>query len=149
MHTLRRALSVASLASLALAACGPRSGAPTKPATLAPLEIRNEAGQALSGDPEAGRQVFLVCSACHSLTPGQNMVGPSLHGVIGRRAGTAPGFQYSTANRNSGLTWSEQELYVYLEDPQKTVPGTYMTYTGLKDSQKRADLIAYLAQATK
>jgi cytochrome c len=93
--------------------------------------------------------VFVICSTCHSLQPGQTMVGPSLHGIIGRHSGSVPGFHYSSANKSSGLVWTPQELYVYLEDPQKTVPGTYMTYTGVKDPQKRADVIAYLEQASK
>jgi cytochrome c len=162
----RGSFALACLASaLLLWACGPRTGAPAQSGTSSAVEpasvpapisagpvalqITDGAAKPVSGDPEAGQQVFLVCTACHSLTPGQNMVGPSLHGLIGRKAGTAPGFQYSSANKASGLTWNEQQLYAYLENPQKTVPGTYMTYAGVKDPQKRADLIAFLAQATR
>jgi cytochrome c len=112
-----------------------------------PLQIKTAAGQPVSGNPANGQQDFVVCSACHSIQAGQNMVGPSLHGVVNRRAGTIPGFHYSSANKSSGLVWTEQELYAYLESPQTVVPGTYMTYVGMKDAQQRADVIAYLQQA--
>lgn len=112
------------------------------------LDIKFNGGD-VYGDPTAGAQVFAVCSACHSIQPGVNMVGPSLHGIIGRHSGTVANFHYSTGNKTSGLVWTEQELYTYLENPQKTVPGTYMTYMGVKDPQQRADVIAYLQQNTK
>jgi cytochrome c len=112
-----------------------------------PLQIKSDQGQPVTGNPASGQQDFVVCSACHSVQPGQNMVGPSLHGVVNRHAGTVPGFHYSSANKNSGLVWTEQELFTYLENPQKVVPGTYMTYIGMKDPQQRADVIAYLQQA--
>jgi cytochrome c len=119
------------------------------PAGMIPLQIKTAAGQPVFGNPDNGRQVFVVCSACHSLQAGQNMVGPSLHGIVNRHSGTVPNFHYSPANQKSGLVWNEQELYAYLENPQKVVPGTYMTYTGVKDPQQRADLIAFLQQASK
>ena len=84
--------------------------------------------------------------SCHSTKAGVNNVGPSLHGIIGRRAGSVANFTYSSANKSSGVVWTEQELYTYLESPQKTIPGTYMTFLGVKDPQKRADVIAYLQQ---
>ena len=125
------------------AASGPITSA------MIPLQIKNNLGQPVFGNPANGQQDFVVCSACHSIQPGQNMVGPSLHDVINRHAGTVPGFHYSSANKNSGLVWTEQELYAYLDNPQKVVPGTYMTYVGMKDPQQRADVIAYLQQAAK
>jgi cytochrome c len=73
-----------------------------------------------------------------------NRVGPSLHGIVGRTAGTIEGFRYSPANKNSGITWTEEQLFTYLEDPRKTIPGTFMAFAGIKDPQQRADLIAYL-----
>jgi cytochrome c len=118
-------------------------------ATLVKLDIKDAAGNPVSGDPVSGKAVFAQCMTCHSKDPGVNKVGPSLHGIIGRHSGMVPGFNYSTANKNSGLVWSEQELYAYLENPQKVVPGTYMTFTGVKDPQKRADVIAYLQENTK
>jgi cytochrome c len=75
---------------------------------------------------------------------GVNRVGPSLHGIVGRKAGTVAGFNYSTANKNSGVTWDEKTLFVYLENPRKFMPGTKMAFAGLKQPQQRADVIAYL-----
>lgn len=72
------------------------------------------------------------------------MVGPSLWNVHGRPAGQVAGFNYSAANKGSGIVWSNEKLFQYLEAPQRVVPGTKMSYTGVKDAQKRADLIAYL-----
>ena len=75
---------------------------------------------------------------------GVNRVGPSLWGIVGRPAGSIANFKYSPANKNSGLTWSEDQLFTYLEAPQKVVKGTYMAFAGLKKPQDRADVIAYL-----
>ena len=121
----------------------------TPSATMIKLDIKDASGAQVSGDPESGKQVFMQCMTCHSKDAGVNRVGPSLHGIINRHSGMVPGFNYSPANKNSGKVWTEQELYKYLEDPQKDVPGTYMTYTGVKDPQKRADVIAYLQENTK
>jgi cytochrome c len=97
-------------------------------------------------DASAGRQVFQSqCGICHSPRPGRNIVGPSLFGVVGRHSGTVPTFSYSQANRRSGLTWTPGTLDRYLTAPQRVVPGTLMTYPGLRDPRQRADLIAYLA----
>lgn len=101
---------------------------------------------ARAADATAGQAVFKQqCSICHSPVAGKNMIGPSLFGVVGRKAGSEPGYSYSAANKNSGITWTEAELETYLEAPMKVVPGTKMTYAGLKDATKRADVIAYLA----
>jgi cytochrome c len=101
---------------------------------------------AFAADPAAGEKVFRSqCSICHSVARGRNMIGPSLFGVVGRKAGTVEGFHYSAANRKSGLIWDEAELEKYLASPHDVVPGTTMTYPGLKDATERANLIAYLA----
>jgi cytochrome c len=97
-----------------------------------------------TGDAASGEKAFAVCKTCHAVEAGKNMVGPSLHGLIGRHSGEIPGFSYSAANKGSGIVWSEAKLFQYLEAPQRIIPGTKMTYTGLKDPQKRADVIAYL-----
>jgi cytochrome c len=99
----------------------------------------------LTGDPVRGQAAFAPCRACHVTQAGVNRVGPSLHGIIGRRAGTVPGFNYSAANKNSGVTWTPQVMFTYLENPRQFMPGTKMAYAGLKDPQKRADVIAWLA----
>jgi cytochrome c len=137
-------------ATVASAQPAPAAATPAPPsATMIKLDIKDASGNQVSGDPTSGKEVFQQCMTCHSKEPGVNKVGPSLHGIIGRHSGMIPGFNYSTANKNSGKIWSEQELYTYLADPQKDVPGTYMTFTGVKDPQKRADVIAYLQENTK
>lgn len=98
----------------------------------------------LTGDVASGEKVFTQCKTCHVAEKGVNRVGPSLWGVVGRHSGSIEGFRYSPANKNSGIVWSEEELFKYLEAPQKTIPGTYMAFAGLKKPQDRADVIAYL-----
>jgi cytochrome c len=101
---------------------------------------------AAAQDADAGRHVFQSrCGICHTAQPGRNLVGPSLFGVVGRPSGHAPGFHYSTANLSSGLTWDPATLDRYLTAPRQVVPGTLMTFPGIKDAQTRADVIAYLA----
>lgn len=96
-------------------------------------------------DAAAGRAIFQSqCSICHSVQKGRNMVGPSLFGVVGRKAGTEPGFYYSAGNRNPALVWDAATLDRYLANPRALVPDTTMGYPGLPDAKKRADLIAYL-----
>ena len=103
------------------------------------------AGRAGAQDAAAGAATFKAqCAICHAVTPDKNQVGPSLFGIIGREAGTAPNFKYSNANKTSGITWDEAKLDPYLTNPRAVVPGTIMTFPGLKDPQQRADVIAYL-----
>ena len=98
-----------------------------------------------AADPEAGQAVFKTqCGICHSVVQGKNMVGPSLFGIIGRKSGSVEGFHYSAANKNADITWDAAILDKYLTAPREVVPGTIMTYLGLKDDTKRADVIAYL-----
>jgi len=109
-----------------------------------PMPAGVPAFASLKGNPVAGKAAFGVCKTCHVVAAGQNRIGPSLHGVVGRTSGSVPGFTYSAANKNSHIVWSEPVLYQYLLAPQAYIPGTKMTYPGLKDAQKRADVIAYL-----
>ena len=95
-------------------------------------------------DAEHGKTIFKACAACHA-TDHANRVGPGLEGIIGRKAGTAPGFSYSSAMKQSGIVWDAKTLDTYLESPQKAVPGNKMTYTGLKNPTDRTDLVTYLA----
>jgi cytochrome c len=95
---------------------------------------------------DAGQSVFKHdCSICHDVAAGRNRVGPSLFGIVGRPAGSVANFHYSDANKNSGLTWDAATLDRYLANPRGVVANTTMTYGGVKDDQKRKDLIAYLS----
>ena len=125
MSTPRSALAGA-VALAALAAAGAAQGAP---------------------DALRGEQVYTRCVACHALA--QDRVGPRHCGLLGRRAGSLPGFNYTQAMKNSGLTWDEKTLDLFLKQPMKVVPGTAMTYDGIAEPRDRADLIAYLKQANQ
>ena len=98
----------------------------------------------LTGDAARGKIKFAQCAACHALEAGKNGLGPSLHNVIGHPAAQVPAFVYSPAMKSSTLVWDEPTLYLYLENPRKVVPGTKMSYAGLRDPQARADVIAYI-----
>lgn len=148
--------------SLALAGCGDgektsegASAVPASPSAEAPAApsaattTASASGPALqvaglSGDPARGQKLFAQCRSCHVTEAGVNRVGPTLHGVVGRKAGSAPDYRYSAANENSAVVWTEQNLFEFLENPRKYLPGTKMAYPGMKDPQRRADLIAYL-----
>lgn len=94
------------------------------------------------GDSKAGEAIYSRCLGCHSLE--YNRTGPKHCGLLGRRAGNAPDYEYSPAMKRSKLVWNEKTLDRFLADPLTTVPGTTMTYAGVPDPQDRADLIAYL-----
>jgi cytochrome c len=102
------------------------------------------AGSGQAQDAAHGETVFKVCAACHAKDQ-TNRTGPGLQGVVGRTAGTVPGFRFSRAMKQSGIVWDETSLDAYLAAPQKAVPGNTMPYAGMKNDQDRADLIAYLA----
>ena len=101
------------------------------------------------GDAQRGAQVFAQCKICHSLEAGKNLVGPSLHGVIGRKAGSVSGYAYSPAMKNANVTWSDDTLSKYLVDPKAFIPGDKMVFAGIKDPSKLGDLLAYLNEATR
>jgi len=98
----------------------------------------------LTGDPAAGRRVFVRCQTCHVIEEGVNRVGPSLYGIFGRTAGTVEGFRYSNANANSGVVWDAENMFEYLENPRAFIPGTIMAFPGIRSEQERADVIAYI-----
>lgn len=103
-------------------------------------------------DAAAGEKVFTKCKVCHIADQDKNKVGPSLHGVIGRTAGTHPDFTYSAAMiaaGKSGVKWDEPTLTTYLHDPKAMVKGTKMAFPGLKSDQDIANVIAYLKQFSK
>ena len=161
-------MGAAALASLiTLSACGgaKKADAPAAAATEAaavvatPAAVETAAVAAAAGakleyasfttDAAAGEKVFAACRTCHVFDEGVNRVGPSLHKIVGRNAGSVPGFSYSDANKNSGITWTPEVLFEYLKDPKAYVPGTKMAYPGVKDDQKRANLVAYLEAQSK
>jgi cytochrome c len=101
------------------------------------------------GDAARGQAKFGDCAACHKLEAGANNVGPSLHGVFTRKAGEIADFRYSPAMKRSGITWTPETLDKFISDPQVMVPGNRMPYAGMASAGDRADLIAYLQDATK
>jgi cytochrome c len=109
-------------------------------------------GIAAAQDAAAGQRVFNQCRACHTVEQGgRNGVGPNLHGVIGRKAGSIEGFRYSPAMRakaEGGLTWDEATLRAYIANPKEVVPAGSMSFVGLRNEQQLNDLMAYLRQAT-
>jgi cytochrome c len=98
-----------------------------------------------AGDAEKGKQQFTKCAICHSATPGENKIGPSLAGIVGRKSASEANFSYSPAMKNFNQTWDEKTLDTYLTNPRQTVPGTKMIFIGLKNQSDRDDVIAYLA----
>jgi cytochrome c len=124
-----------------LAACSGEAPRPDK--AEAPVIQVADVTQ-LTGDAEAGRTGFGQCRSCHTVEAGVNRVGPSLHAIVGRPVGTVADYRYSTAMAAAGGSWDEQRLYDFLEHPREHVPGTKMTFPGIKDGQRRADIIAYL-----
>ena len=138
------------VAILGLSAC-------SKPSTESSDEAQAEntstppAGEAtpveyasLTGNAAAGEAAFTQCKVCHALEEGKVGLGPSLHKIIGQPAGSVAGYSYSTGMKASGLTWTEDKIFAYIEKPQTVVPGTKMSFAGYPDPQKRADLIAWL-----
>jgi cytochrome c2 len=113
------------------------------------LTLAGSSVSAQEGDPAAGAKVFNKCRACHVVDEDKNRVGPYLHGVIGRPAGTAEGFKYSDAMKNSGIVWSEETIAEYIADPKAYVPGNRMAFPGLKKQEDIKNLIAYLNEESQ
>lgn len=98
-------------------------------------------------DVAAGEQSFKKCFPCHSIGEGaKNKVGPVLNGIDGRHSGVAPGYSYSDANKNSGITWNKDQFLDYIRDPRAKIPGTKMVFAGIKNEKEANDLWAYLSQ---
>ncbi len=97
------------------------------------------------GDPAAGQVVFRKCAVCHSVEPDKNKIGPSMHGIIGRKSAAVGNFAYSAGMKAYNVTWTEETLFTYLEKPQQLVKGTKMVFVGLPSEKERRDVIAYMA----
>ena len=152
----RRRLPSPSLASVSASASasklrGTPMRAPARALALSVglgLAMAALAAAGAAPDAQRGEQIYARCMACHAIEA--NRTGPQHCGVFGRRAGTAPGFDgYSKAMRDSGVVWNERTLDRFLQSPMQAVPGTTMGYAGVKDAAERADLIAWLREATQ
>jgi cytochrome c len=107
-------------------------------------------GAAFAQDVEAGEKSFRKCAPCHNIGPdATNKVGPELNGLNGRKSGTVDGFNYSDANKASGITWSADVFKEYIKDPRGKVPGTKMIFAGIKSEKEVGDLWSYVSQFDK
>jgi cytochrome c len=114
------------------------------------LALSVAASAALAQDVTAGKSSFNKCLACHAIGEGaKNKIGPELNGLDGRKSGTAPDYSYSDANKNSGITWNEAEFKEYIKDPKAKVPGTKMTFAGIKNEKEINDLWTFVSQYDK
>jgi cytochrome c len=105
------------------------------------------AGTAVGQDVQAGEASFRKCQACHDVGPdAKNKIGPELNGLDSRKSGSVEGYSYTDANKNAGITWSDDTFKEYIKDPRAKMPGTKMIFPGIKEEKEPADLWAYLAQ---
>jgi cytochrome c len=124
---------------------GSQSNCRMRRTVIAGLLLAGFATDAFAADPAAGEKIFKAqCGICHAVVAGQNRIGPTLFGVVGRPAGSVPGFNYTADHKKLGVTWDPATLDKYLTNPRAMVPDTSMVYAGLKDDAKRADLVAHL-----
>ena len=113
----------------------------------AALSLAALTSQAQAQDAAAGEKIFVQCRACHQVgETAKNTVGPTLNGLFGRKSGTVAGYNYSDANKNSGLTWDDAVFTDYIKDPKGKIPGTKMSFAGIKSEQEIKDLTAFLKQ---
>lgn len=117
---------------------------------FAALSLVAMAGAAHAQDVAAGEKSFAKCRACHQIgETAKNAVGPELNGLIGRHSGSVAGYNYSEANKKSGITWDEATFAEYIKDPKAKIPGTKMAFAGIKNEQEIKDLTAFLKQFDK
>jgi len=114
---------------------------------VAVTAVTISAGTLLAQDAQKGQMVFNMCLPCHSIGAGaQTKVGPELNGLDGRHSGSVPDFDYSDANKNSGIVWNKATFKKYIQNPQGAIPGTKMIFPGVKNEQQVNDLWAYVSQ---
>ncbi len=102
------------------------------------------------GDAAKGKKLWKKCKACHTTDAGgKNKIGPNLHGIFGKKAGSVEGYKYSAALKDSGITWDDATMDTWLKKPKEMVKGTKMVFPGFKKESQRQDMIAYLKEATK
>ena len=144
MRTKSKLAAAAALA-LALTACGGPKQEEAPASDTGAIETGAGAAPAAAvAAADARPAAYAQCAACHSVEPGKHGIGPSLHGVYGTKAGDIPGYAFSDKLKASGLTWDDATLDKWLAGPMKLVPGSRMTYAGMSDPAKRAEIIAYL-----
>lgn len=133
---------------VAPADAAPAEAAPVEAAPVEAAAGGDVAAMMAAADLKKGKSLFMQCMACHDLTPESKpgKMGPTLHGVIGRPAGSVPGFAYSDAVAKSGKTWTVEEIDHWIEKPSQYLPGNKMTFMGLKNPQDRASVLAYIQQ---
>jgi len=161
MRHLALTLAAAALAAVTLAGCNksqaPASTDQASTATAPSAMSDADKAKALAALPAPyntadltnGESKFALCATCHTLPQGApNMTGPNLHGIFGRKAGTVPGYSYSDPLKATGWTWDAAHIDTWITDPKVAVPGTKMTFVGLKDAKDRTDVIAYLMIGT-
>lgn len=148
---MRFFVALATLALIAACGVGPERTEASKPEenlASAP-QSSSPASSPAATDPDNGRRQFRLCQSCHKISPdGEALVGPNLYAMFGRRAGSMPGFRYSDALAEAGFDWTPEKLDAWLADPRGYLPGNAMSFAGIRDPQDRADLIAFLQQAT-
>ena len=118
-----------------------------KRVSIAIVALAASAGVAVAGNIAAGETSFKKCMACHSIgETGKNMIGPLLNGLKARKSGSVSGYNYSDANKNSGIVWDEATFKEYIKDPKAKIPGTKMVFPGIKNEKEAEDLWSFLEQ---
>ncbi|MBR1125741.1 cytochrome c family protein [Bradyrhizobium lablabi] len=118
--------------------------------TLGALIVVASSATAMAQDVAAGKTSFNKCLACHAIGEGaKNKVGPELNGLDGRHSGKVDGYNYSDANKNSGITWNKETFLEYIKDPKAKIPGTKMVFAGIKNENEANNLWAFLSQFDK